>query len=107
MLQAAFSIVREYMEEGVESAQNLQYLLGQGTSLGGARPIPTVLDTDGWLALGKFPSQADQRDVSRGEVLAMNLVTRAGIHVASVRVELIQGTAVAASGLQFPHLQHG
>ncbi|TDX29831.1 serine/threonine-protein kinase HipA [Modicisalibacter xianhensis] len=83
------------LEEGVESAQDLQYLLGQGTSLGGARPKSTVLDTDGWLALGKFPSQADQRDVIRGEVLAMNLATRASIRAAPARVELIQGTAVA------------
>ncbi|MCH9827247.1 MAG: type II toxin-antitoxin system HipA family toxin [Gammaproteobacteria bacterium] len=83
------------LEDGMESAQDLQYLLGQGTSLGGARPKSTVLDTDGWLALGKFPSQADQRDVIRGEVLAMNLATRAGIRAAPARVELIQGTAVA------------
>jgi len=83
------------LEEGVESGEDLQYLLGQGTSLGGARPKSTVLDTDGWLALGKFPCQADQRDVIRGEVLAMNLATQAGIHAAPARVELIQGTAVA------------
>lgn len=83
------------LEEGTESARDLQYLLGSGTSLGGARPKSTVLDTDGWLALGKFPSQADQRDVIRGEVLAMNLAARAGIRAAPARVELIQGTAVA------------
>lgn len=29
------------LEEGVESAEDLQYLLGQGTSLGGARPKST------------------------------------------------------------------
>src|SRR3546814_9954423 len=60
------------LEEGTETTQDLQYLLGQGTSLGGARPKSTVRDTDGRLALGKFPSQADQRDVIRGEVLAMH-----------------------------------
>lgn len=83
------------LEEGTESAQDLQYLLGQGTSLGGARPKSTVRDTDGRLALGKFPSQADQRDVIRGEVLAMHLAAKAGINVAAARVELIDGTAVA------------
>src|SRR5690606_17802452 len=71
------------LEEGTESAQDLQYLLGQGTSLGGARPKSTVRDTDGRLALGKFPSQADQRDVIRGEVLAMHLAAKAGINVAA------------------------
>lgn len=83
------------LEAGTESAQDLQYLLGQGTSLGGARPKSTVRDTDGRLALGKFPSQADQRDVIRGEVLAMHLAAKAGIRVAPARVELINGTAVA------------
>jgi len=83
------------LEAGTENEQDLQYLLGQGTSLGGARPKSTVRDTDGRLALGKFPSQSDQRDVIRGEVLAMHLAAKAGITVAAARVEMINETAVA------------
>ncbi len=83
------------LEQGTESTQDLRYLLGQGTSLGGARPKSTVRDTDGRLAVGKFPSQADRRDVIRGEVLAMQLAAQAGIRTASARVEMIGGTAVA------------
>lgn len=83
------------LEDGTESEQDLQYLLGRGTSLGGARPKSTVRDSDGALALGKFPSRADQRDVIRGEVLAMNLAAKAGIRVAEARVELIKDTPVA------------
>lgn len=83
------------LEAGTESEQDLQYLLGQCTSLGGARPKSTVRDTDGRLALGKFPSQADKRDVIRGEVLAMHLAAKAGINAAPTRVEIINGTAVA------------
>lgn len=83
------------LEDGSESEQDLEYLLGRGTSLGGARPKSTVRDTDGALALGKFPSQADQRDVIRGEVLAMQLAAKAGIRVAEARVELIKDTPVA------------
>ncbi|WP_323016868.1 HipA domain-containing protein [Castellaniella sp.] len=83
------------LEEGTESMQDLQYLLGQGTSLGGARPKAAVRDADGHLALAKFPSRADQRDVIRGEVLAMLLAAQAGINVATARVELIDKTAVA------------
>ncbi|MGE8521120.1 MAG: type II toxin-antitoxin system HipA family toxin [Alcaligenes faecalis] len=90
VLQAARAL-----EDGTESKQDLQYLLGQGTSLGGARPKSTVRDTDGRLALGKFPSQSDRRDVIRGEVLAMQLAANAGINVAETRIELINGTAVA------------
>lgn len=83
------------LEAGTESAQDLRYLLGQGTSLGGARPKSSVRDTDGRLALGKFPSQVDKRDVIRGEVLAMQLAVKAGIYAAAARVESIHGTAVA------------
>ncbi|TDQ39551.1 type II toxin-antitoxin system HipA family toxin [Thiopseudomonas denitrificans] len=100
------------LESGTESEQDLQYLLGRATSLGGARPKSTVIDLDGCLALGKFPSQADQRDVIRGEVLAMHLAARAGIRVADSRVELIGDTAVAvvrrfdrtAGGGRIPYL---
>lgn len=83
------------LEAGTESVQDLQYLLGRGTSLGGARPKASVLDQDGWLALGKFPSQTDQRDVIRGEVLALHLAAAAGIRVASARVVTIEDKAVA------------
>lgn len=83
------------LEAGTESEQDLQYLLGQGTSLGGARPKSTVLDRDGRLALGKFPSQADQRDIIRGEVMAMHLASKAGVNTAVARVAVVDGTAVA------------
>lgn len=83
------------LEAGTESAQDLKYLLGQGTSLGGARPKSTVQDLDGRLALGKFPSQTDQRDVIRGEILALHLAAKANIKVPPSRVERIGGTAVA------------
>lgn len=89
VLQAAMAL-----ENGEESAQDLQ-LLGPGIALGGSRPKTTVSDTDGRLALAKFPSRTDQRDVVRGEVLAMRLAARASLRVAAARVEFIRGTAVA------------
>ncbi len=92
---AAVLQASQALESGTESEQDLQYLLGRATSLGGARPKSTVIDLDGRLALGKFPSQADQRDVIRGEVLAMQLAAKAGIRVADCRAELIGDTAVA------------
>lgn len=59
------------LERGQETAEDLRYLLGKGTSLGGMRPKCTLLDEDGRLAIGKFPSVGDTRSVTRGEVLAM------------------------------------
>ncbi len=83
------------LEMNQETAQDLSYLQGKGTSLGGMRPKCTVLDNDGTLALGKFPSVKDERSVTRGEVLALQLAAKAGIDAAQARIEMVQGTPVA------------
>ena len=82
------------VERGKESAQDLKYLQGKGTSLGGMRPKCTVLDEDGTLALGKFPSIKDQRCVTRGEVLALRLAGLAGIEVPAARIVMVNATPV-------------
>lgn len=83
------------VEQGSESEADLRYLQGKATSLGGLRPKCTVLDSDGTLALGKFPSITDTRSIVRGEVLALKLARLVGIDAAEARVEMIDGTAVA------------
>jgi len=50
------------------------------------RPKCTLVDEDGRLAIGKFPSVGDTRSVTRGEVLALKLAARAGIDAAPARV---------------------
>lgn len=83
------------VERSVESAQDLAYLQGKGTSLGGMRPKCTVLDEDGTLAIGKFPSVNDTRSVTRGEILALHLAAAAGIDAAVGRIVLVDTTPVA------------
>ncbi len=83
------------VELSQETAEDLKYLQGKGTSLGGMRPKCTVLDDDGTLALGKFPSVADERSVTRGEVLALRLARLAGIDAAHARIVMVQGDPVA------------
>ena len=51
----------------------------QGTSLRGMRPKCSILDEDGFLALGKFPSIKDERNVKGAEVLALKLASLAGL----------------------------
>lgn len=74
------------VERGQETAADLRYLQGKGTSLGGMRPKCTLVDEDGRLAIGKFPSVGDTRSVTRGEVLALRLAAQAGIDAAHARV---------------------
>lgn len=83
------------VELSQETGEDLKYLQGKGTSLGGMRPKCSVIDHDGALALGKFASVSDERSVTRGEVLALRLAALAGIDAATARVELVAGTPVA------------
>lgn len=82
------------VETKTETAEDLAYLLGRGTSLGGLRPKCTVVDDHGRLAIGKFPSVSDERPVTRGEVLAMRLARAAGIRVAEARLLESEGAPI-------------
>ena len=93
-LERIFAATRA-VETNQETAQDLQYLQGKGTSLGGMRPKCTVLDESGRLAIGKFPSVGDTRSVTRGEVLALKLARMAGMNTAPARIVNLAGTAVA------------
>lgn len=83
------------VEMGQETTEDLRYLQGKGTSLGGMRPKCTMVDADGWLAIGKFPSVGDARSVTRGEVLAQRLAAQAGIDTAPARIVQLDGVPVA------------
>lgn len=83
------------VENNTETAQDLAYLRGRGTSLGGLRPKCTVVDADGHLSIGKFPSVNDDRAVTKGEVLTMQLAQRAGIQAADARLIDSDGVSVA------------
>lgn len=83
------------LERGDETAEDLRYLQGKGTSLGGMRPKCSILDTDGSLAIGKFPSIQDERAVTRGEILALKLARKAGIDTAEARIEMVNNIPVA------------
>jgi serine/threonine-protein kinase HipA len=83
------------VELNKETEADLRYLRGRGTSVGGMRPKCTVVDDDGHLAIGKFPSVKDDRSVTRGEVLALHLAREAGINVADSRVVISDDLPVA------------
>ena len=83
------------VENENETAADLAYLRGRGTSLGGMRPKCTVIDEGGRLSIGKFPSVTDERPVTKGEVLAMTLAKAAGIHAAETRLVESDGLSVA------------
>jgi serine/threonine-protein kinase HipA len=83
------------VEANRETAADLAYLRGRGTSLGGMRPKCTVVDEDGALSIGKFPSITDERAVTKGEVLALTLAKQAGINAAAARIVESENLPVA------------
>lgn len=83
------------VETHSETAADLRFLRGRGTSLGGLRPKCTIIDADGRLSIGKFPSVADDGPVTKGEVLALRLAAAAGIDAAHGHLVESEGEAVA------------
>jgi serine/threonine-protein kinase HipA len=92
---AALLSASRAVETNSETAADLAYLRGRGTSLGGLRPKCSVIDDDGILSIAKFPSVQDDRPVTKGEVLAMNLAAQAGLKVAHARIVTSDGMPVA------------
>ena len=78
-----------------ETAQDLRFLLGAGSPLGGARPKSVVSLSDKQLAIAKFPKPDDTRDIAAGEILALTLAAQAGIQVAEHRLVPVGGHSVA------------
>lgn len=83
------------VETNSETATDLDFLRGRGTSLGGLRPKCSIIDEDGALAIGKFPSVSDERAVTKGEVLALRLARKAGIDAADACLVESGGAPVA------------
>jgi len=60
----------------------LQTLVAPGSSLGGARPKASVLDSNQQLWIAKFPSKQDDFDMGAWEWVVHQLAIKAGIHMA-------------------------
>lgn len=73
-----------------ETAPDLRMLIAPGSSLGGARPKASVLDTNGDLLIAKFPSRHDDRDIPLWEYVTFQLARRAGLRTPCVRLYPIE-----------------
>lgn len=65
----------------------LKHLIKPGSSLGGARPKATVVDTEGNLWIAKFPSKNDESDVGAWEKVVHDLAKLCGLQVPESRLE--------------------
>lgn len=82
-------------ENDTADLPDLQRLVRVGSSLGGARPKAHVLDTNGRIAIAKFPSaNSDTWNVMAWEKVALDLAVRAGVDVAPSRLLTLAGRSV-------------
>ncbi len=69
----------------------LSILFAPGSSLGGARPKASIVDTHGNLWIAKFPSRADQADTGGWEIVSYELAKAAGIQMAESQAKKFSG----------------
>lgn len=84
---AARQIEQSEQQNELPDKKWIAQLIQPGSSLGGARPKASVIDTDGLLCVAKFPSHQDDYDAELWEHLSHMLAKRAGISVAETRVQ--------------------
>lgn len=65
----------------------LEQLLSPGSSLGGARPKATVLDSSGNLWIAKFPSKYDEWDKGAWEMVTHELARLCGLNVPEAQLQ--------------------
>lgn len=82
-------------ENDTADLSDLQRLVRVGSSLGGARPKAHVRDSNGRIAIAKFPSAShDTWNVMAWEKVALDLASRAGIEVPTSRLLKLAGRNV-------------
>lgn len=65
----------------------LNQLIKPGSSLGGARPKATVVDTKDQLWIAKFPSKNDENDTGAWEMVSHDLAALCGLNVPEAKLE--------------------
>lgn len=65
----------------------LNQLIKPGSSLGGARPKATVVDTNGQLWIAKFPSKHDESDSGAWEKVVHDLAGLCGLDIPESKIE--------------------
>lgn len=65
----------------------LNMLISPGSSLGGARPKASIVDSENNLWIAKFPSKYDDNDTGAWELIANKIATEAGINMAECKAQ--------------------
>ncbi len=80
--QASLKLENDDFLQDKEAQKWLTMLMAPGSSLGGARPKASVMDTEGQLWIAKFPSKNDSIDSGAWELLVNQMANDLGLTVA-------------------------
>lgn len=86
LIAASAEIEKSEEENVLPDRKWIAQLVRPGSSLGGARPKASVVDSDKTLYVAKFPSRKDDHDVGLWEHFSHLLSIRAGINAAKTKV---------------------
>ncbi len=80
----------QFEEDNTEDPEYLKWinmLVAPGSSLGGARPKASAVDTGNNLWIAKFPSKNDDKDVAAWEMVVKELAVKSGINIAQGNIQ--------------------
>ena len=86
LIHASGEVEKSEEENKLPDKKWLTQLIQPGSSLGGARPKASVVDTDKVLHIAKFPSRKDNYNAGLWEHFCHLLATKADINAASTQV---------------------
>ena len=86
LITASTEIEKSEEENILPERKWIAQLVKPGSSLGGARPKASVVDTDKTLYIAKFPSRKDDYDAGLWEHFSHQLAMKAGINAATTKV---------------------
>ena len=86
LIAASAEIEKSEEENVLPDRKWVAQLVQPGSSLGGARPKASVIDTDKTLYIAKFPSRKDDYDAGLWEHFSHLLAVKAGINSAKTKV---------------------
>lgn len=84
---ASLQLEKEDTANDAQYTKWLNMLIAPGSSLGGARPKASILNTDATLWIAKFPSGHDSKDMGAWENVTAELAKSCGIEMAECQAQ--------------------
>jgi serine/threonine-protein kinase HipA len=85
--QASLNLEKDDSIDNPDYLKWLNMLVAPGSSLGGARPKASVMDSNNNLWIAKFPSNFDDRDTGAWEMVINDLAQQSGIQIAKAMIQ--------------------